>query len=533
MNALVLGTILTTGCQPASLDVGPDGIQAPTEGVEAAPVRRGDMASQVLLSARRQGDVDSRRNVLIVLVDDLGVDKVGAYAADVDPDYAETAEVLPHTPVLDTLAAAGVRFTDAWANAACSPTRASLLTGQVPSRHGVGDPVGREGNPPLDLDVHTYAQLALAADYRTGLFGKWHLGDLTPAHWAEGETWEDHLDEIVAEEFPANTLGFEAFAGTVADLDIDGREGYYDWLRITASRVGGAVTRPTVSSVYATEQTTQDALQWIARQRSAWVATVTFHAPHAPYQQPPQGCGTVALDPDERYPSPVIHQAMVECLDQWVGELLDGIGELDRTTVVLLGDNGTSSGVAEGIFDDGRGKGSLYESGVRVPFVVADGADYLAALGVAEHPPQDEGLVHRPGRQSHALVHARDVYATLSHWLGGEVLAGEDSVSLAPLLDDTAEAVRDLVTSERFNDTAGAMSLRRGDDKLIVWGQRDPDTGLACRKRSELYDLSADRLEYHDLREEAPETYLDLLEELERVLEDHGEDRWLTLDACG
>src|SRR4029450_8605260 len=74
----------------------------------------------------------AQTNVLLLLADDLGVDRVAAYAEDPDPG---------HTPVIDGLAAQGVLFRHAWATPLCSPTRASILTGQHPSRHGVGAPL--------------------------------------------------------------------------------------------------------------------------------------------------------------------------------------------------------------------------------------------------------------------------------------------------------------------------------------------------------------------------------------------------------
>src|SRR5262245_15909232 len=76
-------------------------------------------------------------NLLVIVTDDMGVDKVGVYATDV-PGYAELAENLPSTPRIDELAASGLRFTNAWANPTCSPTRAGIQTGRHAFRTGVG-----------------------------------------------------------------------------------------------------------------------------------------------------------------------------------------------------------------------------------------------------------------------------------------------------------------------------------------------------------------------------------------------------------
>jgi len=474
-------------------------------------------------------DAETRQNFLIIVADDLGVDKVGAYAADVDPDYAATALNLPLTPVLDDLAASGVRFRDAWANPSCSPTRASLLTGQVPARHGVGDPVGVGGTPPLSPDAQTYAQLAQLHDYSTGLFGKWHLGDGIPEDWSAEETWDDHVDEVLSVGFPPTLLGFSAFAGTVADLDLLDREGYYDWLRVTASRVEDPVTRPTGESVYATLQTTQDALDWIARQKRGWVATVSYHAPHTPFEAPPETCGYGALSAGERAPDPKLHRAMVECMDVEIGVLLDGIDELAHTTIVFLGDNGTEPRVAEGVFDDGRGKGTVYETGVRVPLIVADGADFLAWMGRAD--PHDAGHVVHPGRTSDALVHVQDLYATLADWIGAEPPGAHDSVSLQTLLADEPGPRRQVVTSERFTDTEGVMALRQGDAKLIVWGLRTDPGQPGCINDVSVHDLGTDRLEEVDLSGVDTALRDELLDALQQALADQP-DPWLGTWGC-
>ena len=113
-------------------------------------------------------------NFLVVVADDLGTDKLATYVPDV-PGYTPVAGDMPVTPLIDELAADGVRFRNAWANALCSPTRAGLVTGQYGYRTGVGHVINTPARSPLPLRFTTVAE-ALDATYTTGLFGKWHLG---------------------------------------------------------------------------------------------------------------------------------------------------------------------------------------------------------------------------------------------------------------------------------------------------------------------------------------------------------------------
>lgn len=468
-------------------------------------------------------------NVLIIVADDLGVDKVGAYLVDVDPGYGERARAMPATPVLDSLAASGVRFTDAWANPACSPTRGTLLTGTFPFRHGVGSPIGKDGAAELGTDETTFAHLAADAGYSSGLFGKWHLGEgEVPDTWTDDDTWEDHLGELVPVDVPAIQLGFNAFRGTRADLQVGDFTGYYDWLRLTAVTKVGSYTVPTGETEYATIATTDAALEWINTQTTPWVASVNYHAPHTPFSLPPEDCGySVQSELREN----LVYRSMVECLDQQIGELLDGIGTLSNTVVIFLGDNGTEAAVAEDLFDDGRGKGTLYESGVRVPFIVADGIDYQAETGQIAPAVARRGLgvVESPGREVADPVHAADVFATIADLLKQSPRAGADSVSMMPLLQDTDGEVREFAYSELFTDTSGTAAFRRGNAKLIVSARAKG--GAMCRSRSELYDVLVDRFEVTDLAETEPELLAELQSQLDALIAEVP-GHWLDVPEC-
>ena len=122
------------------------------------------------------------KNILVIIGDDIGVDKVSSYAADY-PGYAPA--FLPDTRAIDSLAAAGLRFTRAWATPLCSPTRASFQTGVYPFRHDIGTALG-DAAPGLDPAARLMlAQSFSNQGYQTGLFGKWHIGT-TNANGDEG-----------------------------------------------------------------------------------------------------------------------------------------------------------------------------------------------------------------------------------------------------------------------------------------------------------------------------------------------------------
>jgi choline-sulfatase len=115
-------------------------------------------------------DSGRRTNVVMILTDDQGVWAAGCYG---NPEI--------RTPHVDGLAQQGVRFANFFCTSpVCSPSRASLLTGQIPSRHGVHDWI-RDGNVPPDAEAYlegqtTYVDVLAAQGYHCGISGKWHLG---------------------------------------------------------------------------------------------------------------------------------------------------------------------------------------------------------------------------------------------------------------------------------------------------------------------------------------------------------------------
>lgn len=243
--------------------------------------------------------------VLVILLDDTGKDLLSA--AD--------------TPNIDTLANNGMTFSRAWAMPTCSPTRASVLTGEYPYRHGIGSIVSVNDDFAVGLR-YSETLLPEMLKFATGAFGKWHLG-----HPLE------HTNES----------GFTYFAGNRFNLGGEDNNGYYDWNKVVQGKESQCTT-------YAVLETTEEAL-WASRLRFRYVAYNAAHKPWNNKGEPP------GYDVPNGYETAI---AQLEYTDTQIGRLLEDFSGY----VFLLGDNGTPS-----VF--GGGKTTLREAGINVPFIVS------------------------------------------------------------------------------------------------------------------------------------------------------------------
>ncbi|MDG1051122.1 MAG: sulfatase-like hydrolase/transferase [Planctomycetota bacterium] len=389
-----------------------------------------------------------RPNVLVLVLDDIGMDAVSCY-----PDAAPDAR----TPTLDSLAARGVRFDRVWSNPACSPTRATVLTGRYGFRTGVGS-VKALGHGGLRPEETTLAESLHAAvpGLRTAFLGKWHLGP--------------------NEEQGPVAQGFERFRGTSGNLRVKARpRPYFEF-----DERQGRSTETSPRTAYATSAVVDDALGAIQEfGDDPWFVLASFHAAHTPFHVPPEGLHTRALSGPPESSSRAHFMAMVDALDAEIGRLLAGIPAPTRarTQVIVLSDNGTAS---KAQFKDRPvrlGKGSLFEDGIRVPMIVAGSA------------------VESPGRASSALVNTTDLFATV-HELMGVAPAEEavDSLSFAGALRGAAELDRQWAFAERFQS---ATNPRR-------WAAVDRYTVRDGRYKLTV-DVLGDSIRLHDLTEDPME----------------------------
>lgn len=368
-------------------------------------------------------------NILLVLLDDIGVDQAASYG--LHPDT-------PPMPTLDRLVDEGVRFDAAYAHPLCSPTRAAMLTGKLGGRTGLGHLVKKEDEVDWLEGHSTFAQHLRDAGYATAVTGKWHVAPNRP----------EFLDH------PAR-MGFDLHRGTMDNPDARYDDpGVHDYFRWQENRDGTFVTR----EGYLTSSTIDDAVDAITSLPEPWLVYVPLNGAHVPLHEPPSDLFTAdgPLDDDVD-----LYRAMVEATDRELGRLLDSLGPMaDHTTVIVLADNGTNDVPMVPPSDPLRSKGSVYEGGSQVPMVVV-------APWVTE-----------PGTATDALVHVTDVYASVLDLAGVEGDDQErDAVSFLPYAaDPTRGSRRPFVYTESFRPNGfGERQMHRqmirDDGFMLVRGQ--------------------------------------------------------------
>lgn len=384
-------------------------------------------------------------HVLLLVLDDIGMDAVSCY-----PGAAPDAR----TPVLDGLAARGVRFDRVWSNPACSPTRATLLTGRYGFRTGVGSvkALGDGGLRPEEVSLAESLRED-RPDLHTAFFGKWHLGP--------------------NEDQGPVAQGFERFRGTSGNLRVKTRpRPYFEY-----DERSGRSTETSTRERYATSAVVDDALEAIQEYgQDPWLVIASFHAAHTPFHAPPEDLHTRALGGSPKLQAREHFMAMVDALDREIGRLLEGIPAeiLERTQVIVLSDNGTASKAQFKERPLRLGKGSLFEDGIRVPMISAGPA------------------VIDPGRVSSALINTTDVFATIHELLGARPAPeAVDSISFQGELSGRPRAARKWVFAERFQSEP-PPSRWPAVDRFTVTDGRFKLTVDVLGDSERLHDLSAD-----------------------------------------
>jgi arylsulfatase A-like enzyme len=305
--------------------------------------RREFMSATLAAAAYQQTPLPPRPNVLFILADDLGYGDLSCYGR---PDYK--------TPVIDSLADEGIKFSDSYANGdVCTPTRVAFHTGRYQHRLTIGlqQPLG-DANAAVGLppDHPTIASLLKANGYETGLVGKWHVGN--------------------APQFNPTRHGYDEFFGIVGSS-----EDYF-----THKNTAGVMDlfeneKPVEVDGYLTDLFTERGLQFIRRRRARpFYLSMHYNAPHWPWQGP--GDKEAALRANGRsvandQGSAEIFGEMMKSMDTGIGRLLDVLrtSGLERNTIVIFtSDNGGERYSRNWPFS--FRKGSLWEGGIRVPAIV-------------------------------------------------------------------------------------------------------------------------------------------------------------------
>ena len=431
-----------------------------------------------LLPALGRAEAPARPNILFILVDDYGIKDVGIEGSQ-----------FYETPNIDAFARSGMRFTQGYAaGAVCSPSRASILLGQYPTRHGITEWIGAETGqafaaehrtrllPPdyvqnLPANATTLAAALKGAGYRTFFAGKWHLG--SKGAWPEDRG------------FDLNKGGWDSGSP---------KGGYYaPWINPTLP------SGPPGQSL--TQRLADETIAFIEQNTNRpFLAYLAFYAVHGPVETTrplwekyrakaaaqPAPPARFAIDrtlPVRLVQDNPIYAGLIEEMDNAVGRVLKKIDALNlatNTIIVFTSDNG---GVVSGdSFSSSQlpyrgGKGRQWEGGTRVPL-------YIRAPGLT-----------RSGSVCDTPVSGIDFFPTLLA-LGGVTAAPQqtvDGVSLVPLLQGARLAPRPLFWHyPHYGNQGGEPTsiIRSGDWKLIHYWEDG---------HNELYNLAADIGEQHDL----------------------------------
>jgi arylsulfatase A-like enzyme len=398
-------------------------------------------------------------NIILIFVDDLGYGDLTCYGRVGEPETLHT----------DRLARQGIRLTNAYASApVCSSTRAGLLTGRYQQRFGYyGNFEFQLGLPISEKVIPQYLE---EKGYSSALIGKWHLGENEHNHPLE--------------------FGFDEFFGFLG-----GQHDYFDpneghtWVYGAQSFAPIYQNREPVPAIdYLTTEFSSRAVEFIHRNKAQpFFLYLSYNAVHGPVQVPDSYLTSLGLGQSSS--DRVL--GMLTALDEGIGDVLEAVrsaGINENTLTIYASDNGAPSETRN--FPLRGGKGTRYEGGARVPFIL--------------HWPG-----HLPaGKTLDGLAMTIDILPTILAAVGisvpnqGSHFDGRD---LLPYLrgDESESPHNTLFWS--MNPKSRKWAVRRGDWKL-----------LSERNDLELYDLSRDLSEKHDLSQQQPK----IRDELEKLYRD-------------
>ena len=433
-------------------------------GTAAVAGRFGSVPANAL-EASSSSSPENRPNIVFILADDMGWSDPGCYG-----------NTFIETPSIDRLASQGVRFTQAYAAASvCSPTRASIHSGQYPARFDLYDFLGGPHkflwpklkppeNRPMPLETVTLAEALKEAGYVSCHVGKWHTGDKPTDQGYSGAPKEYRDEKPLPGEF-------------VQQLS--------EFARANPEKNTGPFTEQAIRFIQ-------------ANQDRPFLCYISYRAVHIrcearqelvdKYKAKAKASGTV-IDPIYA----AMNQAMDEGMD-YVLKALDLLDLADNTVVIFFSDNG---GLDRTVSENARlittnaplrgNKGQLYEGGIREPLIV-----------------RWPGVVD-PETVCHTPVISNDFMPTMQDIAGSEPLPGQvmDGVSILPLLEGGSTLDRDALYWHYpvYHHSTPAAAIREGDYKLIEFFE---DGHL------ELYNLSEGIGESNNLAEDMPEKAAEL-----------------------
>ncbi len=397
-------------------------------------------------------------NIVLIFADDLGYGDLGVYG---HPTI--------QTPRLDSLASAGIKLTSFYVTtAACSPSRAGLLTGRYPVRSGLTRVLGPDDRHGLSAEEVTLAEALREQGYRTHAIGKWHLG--------------------AVDGFYPTQQGFDSYYGLLYSNDMKP-----PWVQtqrpLRLHRDREEVDEYPVDQGTLTERYAEEAVRLIRdRDERPFFIYLAPAMPHLPI---------VASERFRGRSAGGLYGDVIETIDWSVGRIVQVLREeglLESTIVIFTSDNGPWTNMPPRMYETEeverwhagsagplRGsKGTTWEGGVRVPGIVA----WKGRLPA--------------GRVSAELATTMDLYTTLVELAGGSVPSDRvvDGRNILPLLDGTGEVAPQpffYVIEDRLE------AVRDGDWKLrlLYRGEEPPQV--------ELFNLADDPYEAHNRAEERPD----------------------------
>lgn len=429
----------------------------------------------------------SHPNVIMIMTDDQGYGDLGI-----------TGNPHVQTPVIDDFGRNSIRFNNFYVSPVCAPTRSSLMTGRYSLRTGIRDTYN--GGAIMAANEVTIAEMLKKADYRTGIFGKWHLGDNYPSRPSD-------------QGFDESLIHLSGGMGQVGDITtyFEGNTSYFDpvlWHNNIRESYQG----------YCSDIFTKQAIDFIEKSKDApFFCYLSFNAPHTPLQVPDSYYQRYKdIDPSVGFgkdEAPLANMsakdkedarkvyAMVSNIDDNLGKLFDKLEELDiseNTIVIFMTDNGPQ----QTRFIAGmRGrKGSVYQGGVRVPFFIRfpslfkENTEINTTAAHIDILPTLAELCHVPLPSDRII----------------------DGRSLVPLLKNSKDAwgSRSLFFywTRRYPELYNNIAFQKDNFKIV--GMTDYDGKI---EDFELFDLDKDPFEKKNLVEEERDTAIELKEEFDQT----------------
>lgn len=405
-------------------------------------------------------------NIVFFLIDDLGNTDVGFHGGEI------------RTPNIDRLANAGAKLEAFYVQPVCSPTRAALMTGRYPMRHGLQVGVVRPwAQYGLPLNERTLPQALQSVGYETAICGKWHLG---------------HFQRDYLPTKRGFTHQYGHYNGAL-DYFTHVRDDGFDWHRDDKECRDEGYTTVLVGT---------EAVKRIEERDKAksLFLYVPFNAPHSPLQALPEH---LALYENIEKKQRRTYAAMVHAVDEQIGKIADAVdkaGLTEKTLFIFSSDNGGPTGLGATNGKLRAGKGTLYEGGTRVAAFAKWSGQILAGTVVTEP------------------LHMVDWYPTLLK-LAGATLDQPLPLDGRDMWATITQGVKSPHEEILLNATPNNGAIRMGDWKLVLAGgasdEAESATPKGKKKRTagdgvELFNLADDPSESKNLASEHPEKVREL-----------------------